>query len=202
MKSCIISVATGGYVNWQKRLIESANKFNQDIITWTDIFPPGSRSHHESLYGFKPWAFQYAFGLGYDAVLWLDSPCFLVQPLDVVWKEIEGNGYALIHGDDLLKNYMHERSINEFGPAGEDDRLLSGSFIGLHRDERILLPAWHYYEKEGWFMSAAEDASKTEPWRHDESILSLLAVTNDRKSVYYQESLFQNQQAPVLCRKD
>jgi hypothetical protein len=211
-KNLIINVACRKpYTAYQQRLIASCNKFHPFYKVWTDEYPPGSLTHQESLYGFKVHAFKEAFRLGYDNVLWLDSPAYLLDDPLPIFNQIEADGHYLINGEIPLWPHINKRTADHFGMTNEaikrgDYRLLSGSFIGLHKDSPIL-HQWAWYEENGFFLSASEDAQQEiefegyQGFRHDESVLSMIAYTTKYKTVNVWDSHFQSNNAIVKAEK-
>lgn len=209
-KNCIISVATRHYTIYQKRLIETAEALEVPIIYWTDKYPPGSRDHHSSLYGFKIYAFRHAFGLGYENVLWLDAPCYLLSDPTEIFKEIETDGHYLINTSPLWK-HLDRRTCNHFKLNVTDIKhrgygLLCGSFIGFRKGSE-LLDEWQKMEQNNFFLNAMEDANQ-ENWyegfqgmKHDETQLSLLAHTKGLKVIDHGESHFQLENSIVKSDK-
>jgi len=98
-KRCVISLATGKktFVDCLKRLEESLRRvgFNGDFIYWSDGLPPGSPTHFEAPFGFKPFCFMEAKKLGYEQVLWIDSTCVAIRPLEPIFKILEEKGYVI-----------------------------------------------------------------------------------------------------------
>lgn len=212
MKNCIINVACREpYTNYQVRLLDSIQGRPVDVISWTDKFPVESRTHHESLYGFKVYAFKHAFKKGYTNVLWLDSPCYLLVDPTEIFEQIEKDGHYLISTEDSLHKYVNSRTLRRFGMTREgvqrgEYKLLSGSFIGLNQNSPLLLN-FEWYEKNNFFLNAWEDAQQPKEdggfisHRHDEAIYSMLAYTGKYKVVRVYDSHFQNNNAIVKSEK-
>lgn len=211
-RNLIIDVACRQpYVKYQQRLIASCNQYFPYYKFWTDEYPPGSLTHQESLYGFKIHAFNWAFKRGYDNVLWLDSPAFLLADPMPIFEQIERDGHYLITGEIPLWQHVNNRTAQHFGMTQEaikrgEYKLLSGSFIGFHKDSPILRQ-WAWYEEKGFFMSAAEDSKQVKEFegdagfRHDESVLSMIAYTAKYKMINHWESHFQNEKAIIKAEK-
>lgn len=206
-KNLIISVAVRKpYTDYAVRLKATCEQFGVEHKIWIDEYPPGSRSHHESLYGFKCHAiFNAMFEEYYDNVLWLDSACYLTSNPDIIFRKIEREGLYLIHGDDMLINYINAPVQSGYTPIyntpSENSRLLSGSFIGVnykHEDSNKWLSDWSANEALNGFGSAENDRSD---WRHDESVGSLIRDYYRLKSTHYADSHFQSANAIVRADK-
>lgn len=211
-KNCIISVACRQpYTDYQKRLIETAEALEVPIIYWTDKYPKNARDHHDSLYGFKIYAFREAFEMGYENVLWLDSPAYLLSDPEAIFSQIEADGHYLVSMPVPLWKHLNKNICNVFKmPVAEvmntGWELMCGSFIGLNKNNNVL-DDWEKYEKQRFFLSAYEDA-KQDNWyegftgfKHDESFLSFIAYTKGLKVVRQPDGHFQNEKAIVKAEK-
>ena len=212
-KNCIINVAMREpYTNWQKDLIESSGPWKDvcDLITWTDELPPGAKPHNESLYGFKFWAFKYAFEQGYKNVLWLDSPCTILKDPTPIFQKIEADGHYFIKDADPLYKWIDDRTINSYPGMSrklfvdQDYRLFSGTFIGLCSTSPFQvtpLSNMLMAERAGLFMTAAEDCAYNhmrpegiEGHRHDESYMSMVY---QNAATWLSDSHFQSKDAII-----
>jgi hypothetical protein len=128
---CIISLATADkrYAAGLARLAESARKsgFEGDILTWPpDSFPAGCPQHREVPFAFKPYCFREARARGMDLVLWLDSACVVLRPLDTLFRQIAERGYVLFRNRD-----------HKVGEWASDAALAR---LALSRDEAMRVP--------------------------------------------------------------
>lgn len=212
--NCIINVAgRTPYVEWQQRLIQTCNQQSTRILTWTDAYPAKSRTHHQSLYGFKYHAFEYAFKLGFENVLWLDAPCYLLHNPAPIFRQIEMVGYYLIGTETPLWKHCNNRTLQLTNYVRDDLTktaypLLSGSFIGLNVCERYkLLQKMIWFEREDYFLSAEEDSKQTKQFpgdgghRHDESVLSALAINGHYNVTPAWESHFNTDDCIIKSEK-
>lgn len=98
MKRAVVSFADGGhnglYQQKMKRLEESLKgRTDADFLGFTDYKEIGSPTHQQIPYAFKPYAIQKAVELGYDSILWCDSPIHAIKSLEPVFNHIEKFGY-------------------------------------------------------------------------------------------------------------
>jgi hypothetical protein len=98
-KRCVISLGAGKkiYAGCLKRLEESLRRvrFEGDFLCWSDELPPGSPAHFEAPFGFKPFCFIEAKKLGYEQVLWIDSTCVAIRPLEPAFRMMKEKGYVI-----------------------------------------------------------------------------------------------------------
>lgn len=91
MKRVIVNVAQGHYARGQERL--RSRIVDADFLAWTDAMPPGSPSHEDTPYAFKPFALAEARRRGYDLALWADASILPAGPLGELWAHLEREGY-------------------------------------------------------------------------------------------------------------
>jgi hypothetical protein len=159
-----------------------------DHFAWTDCVPPYSRSHKESLYGFKIQAVKYARVKGYRKIIWLDTACILQQPVDY-WFSLDLPVLAA-KDDNALSKCIGDKALSYYGnPDITGMHLVGGSvyvFNFDHPDCQKIFDNWAKAEADGIFGSQQEQASgKINKHRHDESCMSM--------------ALYQNGYEPVGC---
>lgn len=212
MKNCIINVSDGIHTLGQKRLkgsIESTG-FDGDILFWSNKFPPDSPSQNDAPWGFKVYAFKYAFEKGYDNVLWIDSNGIVIRDLLPLFQTISDTGYffhsqfvasvAEWSSDITLSNMGLERTQVRHTPE------ISAFCIGLSRTHpaaRKFFADWKQYCDDGvsfrgltrpdWRESLTNDKQQVSQddfvhgHRHDQTVASILAhkyrLSLDSKSI-------------------
>jgi hypothetical protein len=188
-----LSVAFGErYIEQQTRLHNSILDFYPSDYhqPWTDIYPPRSRKHYESLYGFKFYAIQWALNRGYRKIIWLDTACILQRPVDY-WFDLNQPVLAA-KDDNALSKCISDKALNYYGnPDITGMHLVGGSvyvFNFEHPDCQKIFDHWAKAEADGIFGSQAEQSSgKINRHRHDEACMSM--------------ALYQNGYEPVPCDK-
>lgn len=174
----IINVSIGSwYPRGQRRLKKSLNRFGEeaDYLFWTDELPPGSPSHEDTPYAFKPYAFLAARDRGYTQAVWFDSSVQLCQPLDKVWAYIAEDGYCF--GDDgwFVGQWCNDAALMAMGLSREEAwkvPLMDGKIIGLDFTSDIgaaFLQGWKDYADQGVFRGSWEDH------RHDITVGAVVA---------------------------
>jgi len=99
-----VNVASGHYVNGQRRLLNSSF-LHADTLGYADQFPPGSPTHAQSSYAFKAHALKAAAEKGYRLLLWADASVKPVRSLEPLWERIERDGYW-IQANDGWNNWQ------------------------------------------------------------------------------------------------
>lgn len=103
MKKCVVSFANiPEYQKKMKRLEDSLKgNFDGDFLGFTSFDQIGCRPHAEIPYQFKPYAIKKAIDMGYDLILWCDSPVVAIKDIQPVFDHIENYGYL------FFNNYGH-----------------------------------------------------------------------------------------------
>jgi hypothetical protein len=142
-RRCIISFATADkqFRRGLDRLRDSARAHGYDgeIVTWPPAtLPEDCPSFSDVPYAFKPFCFQQARDGGMEAVLWLDSSCVVIRPLDEIFAAIEEDGYALFrNGAFRVGAWCGDEALARFDMTRDEAMKLPelvGSAIGLRLD--------------------------------------------------------------------
>jgi hypothetical protein len=188
---CFLSVAFGPrYIEQQTRLHQSIIGVYPSVLhqAWRDGYPLESKSHKESLYGFKVHAVRWAFNMGYKRIIWLDTACILQHPVDY-WFNLNLPVVAA-KDDNALSKTICDKAMNYYGnPDIEGMNLVGGSayvFDFNHPDCQKIYDHWAKAEADGIFGSQHEQSSGLiNRHRNDESCMSM--------------ALYQNGYEPVNC---
>lgn len=179
------SVAFGPrYVEQQIRLHASiCEHYSADHhIQWTDTMPLGSRSHAESLYGFKVHAVKYALDKGYKKIIFLDPACIVVKPVEYYFTL--GLPVIAAKDDNKLINHIGDTALKYYGCATlpEGCRLVGGSlyvFDFSNPDCQEIFDNWYGSEQNGIFGSQQQQASgEINKHRNDESCMAMALYIN------------------------
>lgn len=116
MKKCIVSFAdTPVYQNKMRRL-EKSIPHGVDFLGFTDVRQIECESHREIPYKFKPAAIDKARLLGYDLVIWADSPIHVIKPLDQFFEYLEEQDYAFFDNiGHSLGMWTNDKALEYFG---------------------------------------------------------------------------------------
>lgn len=190
---CFLSVAFGPrYIEQQTRLHQSLQAIHPEAkhFAWTDTYPPGSRLHKESLYGFKPHAVQYALDQGYKRIIWLDTAIVLQHPVDYYWSLTDQFGVLAAKDDNALSKCIGQKALDYYGnPNIEGMHLVGGSLYVFDFNQPLchrIFNRWLFAEEDGVFGSQQEQASgQINKHRHDESCMAM--------------SLYKSGSQPIPC---
>lgn len=124
MKKCVVSFAdsSGDYKKKLIRLEESLKgKFTGDFVAWNNTKDIGCEPHQVIPYKFKAYAIKKAIELGYDSILWCDSPIVAVKDIQPVFDYIEKHGYIFF--DNIghpLGKWTNDKCLEYFGVTREE----------------------------------------------------------------------------------
>lgn len=191
MKRCIVSYAdTPHYQSKMKRLDESLKgRFDGDFISFTHHSQIGSPSHKEVPYAFKPYAIQKAINLGYETILWLDSPIHAIKDLSPVFEYIEQHGFMFFDNiGHTLGMWTNDKCLEYFNIPREQamkiqmimacaiginiQNILAVNFFNLYRHLIDLYPGPHSNH------------------RHDQSVASCLIYRQGLDIITAHETFF------------
>jgi len=187
-----VSVSSWYADRGQRRLWESMEERSENAtrLFWLDEYPPGSPTHEEAPYAFKPYAFQRARTLGFDQAIWLDASVWLHRkPLDDVWARIDEDGWYLEPDGNMVGNWIGDRQLGLVGISRDQAMeipLFEGKMIGLDfRNETActFLDEWTDLADRGAFNGRWDNADRFESsdercrgHRHDIACGSPIAV--------------------------
>jgi hypothetical protein len=123
-KACIIScgVGHGHYHVGIDRLAKSLNfvGWAGETILRKD-YPPNSPEHiGDSQYNFKVWAFEEAFSLGYEVVIWCDSSFYAVENPMPLFDYVNDNGIYFFKSGYSLAETATDRLCDYAGVKRSD----------------------------------------------------------------------------------
>lgn len=200
-----LTVAVGDprYIEQQKRLVESIKLHHPDakIFQWTNEYPPGSKPMGESMYGFKVHAVNYARSEGHWKIVWLDTACIVVQPIDHYFDLVDDYGLVVVADENKLINYCHPDAWDYFKAEPNNDwHLTAGSVFVFdfhsYLCERIFYK-WEKAEEAGQF--GHKDTRQGH--RHDESCLSLALYTSGSRPVPCAITRYNEETNPSIIKK-
>lgn len=194
MKRCVVSFAdTPDYRTKMERLRKSMTTPGVDFLGFTDVNQIGSKPHSEIPYAFKPYAIKKAIELGYESILWCDSPIVQVKDLRPLFEYIEGHGYVFFDNvGHTLGMWTNDKALNHFGISREEAmgiKMIMACCMGfslsdLYRhpakwdaDGKIeLLPATRVHKYLEDYIDFADELypGSWSDHRHDQSVMSLL----------------------------
>jgi hypothetical protein len=135
----IVNVSVGSWYadRGAQRLLETLEERGENAtrLFWRDEYPPGSPTHADAPYAFKPYAFQAARDLGFDQAIWLDASVWAhKKALGDVWARIDEDGWYLEPDGNMVGNWIGDRQLAMVGLTREqafEVPLVEGKMIGL-----------------------------------------------------------------------
>ncbi len=89
--------------------------FDGRFEAWSTL-PPGCPEHLDVPFAFKPYCLAEARAAGAERVLWLDSSCVAVRPLDRVLAQIARDGYLLFRNWRFIAGeWAGDAALERFG---------------------------------------------------------------------------------------
>lgn len=194
LKTCVVSFADTPFYQEKMRRLEKSLKgnFDGDFLGFTSVKEIGCKPHSEVPYMFKPYAIQKAIDMGYEIVLWCDSPIIAVKPLHDYVRYVSENGYAFYNNiGHPLGRWCNDKALEYFNLTREqamDIPMIMACCMGFRIDDDSYLHrcAFNYY---------FDLADKLYPgsWdnhRHDQTVMSALIKMHGLKILTAHETFF------------
>lgn len=206
MRKCVVSFAdkTGSYQKKMLRLEQSLKgNFDGDFLGFTDYKEIGSPTHSQIPYAFKPYAIQKAIDLGYQLVLWADSPVYAKSSLDDLFDYIQHAG--IIAFDNIgysLGDYTNDNTLEHFKISRQESwkiKMVMACVLGFN----FMAPLWgnevfqeyksltHLYkgEWENDDLTESQDR-RVKGHRHDQSVISAILYKRNIPILKGQDTFF------------
>lgn len=166
----VINLSTKKYWKGQERLSETLKgKTDAQILLYRKESDIDAPRHQESMYGFKPMAFQKAYELGFTTVLWLDASMYVIKDLTPIFEHIEEHGYLFQDSGWMNDRWTTPEAEKYFGT--NKGKMISSGVVGLDltdADACDFLYLWMGAMKDGMFNGSHDN------YRHDQSVASLI----------------------------
>lgn len=207
-KICFVSVTTPGcdprYTQQQLRLALSIEEVSDKyaMMFWTETYPPRSRTHHQSLYGFKVHAVSAAYMEGYRKIIWIDTACILQKPVEP-WFRRGIRPVLAARDDNKLAPLTADKALWHFSlPAIPDHYHLVGGSLYVFNfnraDTRAIFNTWGYAEERNIFGAAKE---KLGAHRHDETCMALSLYTWDCQPISCEQLGYNSGPDSIVIKK-
>lgn len=191
-KVAFVSYADRHFIPVQSVLVKSIHKYHPDAVIFAFHDPkeihPDCPSHEESPYAFKVYAVEHAKDLGYDVVIWLDSPNRLIKPVDEWVADIEKVGVYLQRDGWKCGQWANDKCLDYFGITRNQAMTIPNIYACIlgfdfrHGIARTFFKWWKTACKKGLFVGKSHNRDKTESQdprclghRHDQSCAELIA---------------------------
>jgi hypothetical protein len=187
---CVVSFAdgTGSYRKKLQRLEQSLNgNFDGDFLGFKSYSEIECESHSAVPYKFKPAAIRKAINLGYDLVIWLDSPVFAKKPLNDFVSYTEENGYAFFNNIGYsLSDYTNDKTLSYYGidrQKGWDIPMIMACTMSFNFKNPQTMDFFKQYESVAnelycgeWFNDDLTESKdmRVKGHRHDQSVASCI----------------------------
>ena len=164
----MVSLATGKarFAAGLERLSRSLEQVGFDGIfaAWSDRFPRGCPTHFEVPFAFKPYCLVAAREAGAELVLWLDSSCVAVRPLDRLFAELDRSGYLLFrNGRWAVGEWASDEALRRLGVTRDEAMAipeLNAAAIGLdlrNPTADAFLDRWYEEAQHGTAFRGVEE---------------------------------------------
>ncbi len=189
--TAVVNVGVGAWhPKGTKRLDESltAVGYAGARLYWTKEYPPGSPTHQDHPYGFKPYAMAAAAAQGSRYVLWCDSSLWAVRALTWIWDELAAQGHVFLRNGWYAGEWCSDAALQLLGITREAalqvPQLIGGCMaldLAVPRSQTFFAE-WLHHARTGAFQGAWSNKNKEVSGdsrvlghRHDQAIASLLA---------------------------
>lgn len=195
------------YIAQLDRLIKSIIAIypDADILSWKDSLPPGSKSHEDSLYGFKVHAIQAAIDLGHKKIIWLDPACIMVDKVDYYFEK--GMPAVLaVKDDNKLEGLISDKALNYYdNPEIIGLNLVGGSLYVFNFELQACIDTfnhWKQAEADGIFGSQQEAASEQiNGHRNDESCMAIALYFNGLVPVNHSVAKYNQSEKCIFIKR-
>lgn len=157
---------------WQSKSNSSFNNLSE--------LPPGSKTFHESMYGFKVHCIKNCLNEGFKIIIYLDVAVVIETDIFPILETLKHEGVMCAIDKSSLSNRVSEKCLKWVGKTKEqikDLTIVGGSLFLFDFNHPITKPffdMWAKMEEEGLFGS---ESDAQQPWwnahRHDEACFSL-----------------------------
>jgi len=171
---CVVSFADGAgdYRKKLQRLEQSLKgNFDGDFIGFTDYKQIGSPKHSEIPYAFKPYAIQKAIDLGYDQILWCDSPIVAKKSIEPVFDHIAKHGYLFFDNiGHSLGMWTNQRALDHFKMTRQQAMNIPMIMACCMGFTKGLLSGFYEYKS----LAVSLYPGSWEDHRHDQTVMSFI----------------------------
>jgi len=141
-------------------------RFWKSVKTHTELtpgeWPPGSKTHMDSMYGFKVHCVNNCLQDGFKKIIFLDPAVVLAPGLEQILENLSINGVMAAKDDTMLQECISKSCLEWLGKTKEDIKhltLVGGSVYLFDFNHPITYPFFRYWfkmEAEGVFGSQHE----------------------------------------------
>lgn len=188
----IVTVATGGYASLTNKLVQSCTTYvpNADVHVFHDVADVGAPSHADNPYAFKIFAIEKMRALGYEVVIWFDSPNRVIASMDPWLADVSRVGaYIQVDETQRIGTWANDRALDYFGFTRDeviDLPAASASTMGFDFRNpltEVFFSAWKTSMLDGIFKGKWKNDDRSESQdprcrghRHDQTCAELVSL--------------------------
>lgn len=197
MRRAIVTFANNEerYIKGQQRQQASlkAVGWDGDYHFFNDYEKIYSPAHDVVPYAFKAYAIEHVRRMGYDQVLWMDSPVYATKPINKIFEHISAMGYLLFDNIGFtIGDYTSDKCLELMGMTREQSFkhpmvmacVMGFDFTNKRVYEELYLPYYGLAKVKGCYEGdwnngngqVSRDA-RVKGHRHDQSVISVLAAS-------------------------
>lgn len=205
-KACVVSFAdsAGAYQKKLLRLEQSLKgNFDGDFLGFTSYDQIGCEPHSVIPYKFKPYSIQKAIDMGYELILYCDSPIYAKQNIQPVFDHIEHYGYLFFDNIGFsLGDYCNDKTLAHFNISREESwkiKMIMACSMGFSMNNADAIAFVAYYSENANSLYPGEwnndDLTESKDrrvkgHRHDQSVASALIHTMKLNILKGQDTYF------------
>jgi hypothetical protein len=179
------------YILGQKRQKESLKDvgFDYDYFAFNSFVDIESPTHEEIPYAFKPYSIKKVKDLGYDIVIWMDSPVYGIKSLNNFIETIINKSVILFDNIGYtIGDYTSDKCLEHFNISRKESfeiQMIMACLMGFDFRTSLANNVFNEYYNSatedifgGYWTNEANQVStdnRVKGHRHDQSVMSILA---------------------------
>lgn len=190
MRKCIVSFADTPVYQAKMRRLEKSIPHGIDFLGFTSVSQIDCEPHTVIPYKFKPAAIDKAKSLGYDLVIWADSPVHVIKPLDQAFDYLEENKYFFFDNiGHSLGMWTNDKCLEYFGYTREqalNTKMIMACCMGFNfTDQAVSELQDEYFELADMLYPGS-----WKDHRHDQTVMSFLLNRDGFNILVGQDTFF------------
>jgi hypothetical protein len=192
------------YILGQKRQKQSLIDvgFQGDYFAFNSFGEINSPSHLETPYAFKPYAIKKVKDMGYDIVIWMDSPVYAIKKLNKFIEETINRSVVLFDNIGYtIGDYTSDECLNHFKMTRNDafnNQMIMACLMAFDFRTKLANALLEDYLnssevfKGDWTNEANQVSidNRVKGHRHDQSVMSILANKYNIKIIHPHSTYF------------
>lgn len=201
-KKCVVSFAdgTGSYQKKMLRLEQSLKgNFDGDFLGFTSYDQIVCEPHSVIPYKFKPYAIQKAIDLGYELILWADSPVYAKHSIEPMFDHIDKHGYLFFDNIGFsLGDYTNDNTLDYFEITREESwkvKMIMACVMGITKRATFfkeyisVADSLYLGEWDNDDLTESQDR-RVKGHRHDQSVMSAILYKKGLEILKGQDTFF------------